>query len=153
VCWCVTNNVEQSFIEFLHHYQQDICEGSGTIQLDVIGKHMIQYAQNMYERGDNFFESSISKTSTCRGAHVLYQDLIADPIGTIQFLYKDFGYEFSEEYKSNIENFLEEDSKKRNAMKGKKKKLHQYSLEEYGLSDSDVDDKFDWYMKKYLSSK
>ena len=81
----------------------------------------------------------------------MYKNLIRDPIGTIEQLYKDFGYEFTDEYKATMEAFMEEDKKKRDAMLGNKEKLHKYTLEEYGLTNSDINDKFAWYTDKYLS--
>ena len=111
---------------------------------------MVTYAKNMYERGDAFFDSMDKSSSYC-GSHVMYKDLIKDPIGTVQKLYTEFGYEFTDAYKSKLEEYLFEDKKKRDATKGTRDKLHQYTLEEYGLSDSDIDTKFDWYMKKYLA--
>ena len=39
------------------HINRDIREGSGIIQLDELGQHMVTYAENMYERGDKFFET------------------------------------------------------------------------------------------------
>ena len=122
---------------------QDICEGSGIVQLDELGQHMVTYAENMYERGDKFLETinNDNNGSYC-WAHVMYKNLICDPIATMEQLYKDFGYEFTDEYKAIMEAFMEEDKKKRDTMQGNKEKLHKYTLEKYGFTNSDIDNKF-----------
>lgn len=130
---------------------QDIGEGSGIIQLDELGQHMLKYADLMFRRGDSFF-SNLEQNSDFRGSHVNYKKLISDPVGTIRTLYKEFDYEFTEEYKRNIESYLAEDKKKRDSLKKDPKgTIHKYTLEEYGLTDKEVDDRFSWYQKKYIN--
>lgn len=131
---------------------QDLCEGSGIIQLDELGQHMLTYADLMYHRGDKFYSTVEKKSDFCR-SNVLYNSLINDPVGTVRSLYNDFGYEFTDEFKTNIEAYLVEDKMKRDLVKGQSKKLHKYTLEEYGLHDSEIDEKFAWYMKKYIPSQ
>jgi len=129
---------------------QDLCEGSGVIQLDELGQHMVTYADDMYKRGDIFFDK-INEKSSFYGSHVLYKKLLSDPIETVRDLYDDFGYEFTDEYKRNIESYLREDKMKRSSMKGRNGgKVNNYTLEEYGLTKSEVDEKFAWYFKKYM---
>lgn len=136
---------------------QDVCEGSGVVQLDELGRHMLTYADEMYQRGERFFgatrenDSSSAQQRQHRGAHVVYEDLVRDPVGTVRDLYRAFGYEFTEEYERNIESYVAEDKKKRDSVKKNQKgKLHKYTLEEYALTEAEVDEKFDWYIKKYI---
>lgn len=134
---------------------QDFAEGSGTIELDALGKQVMKYADKMYTSGDKFFEDvkAGNYPSSCRCSHVMYKNLIKNPVGTVESLYESFGYEFTADYKKAIEDYLEEDRRKRDSLKGKKAVLHGYTAEEYGLTDQEIDETFAWYRSKYFSAK
>lgn len=130
----------------------DVSEGGGIIQLDRLGQQMVTYADLMYHNGDKFFSEVRDEPKFC-SANVFYDSLISDPIRTISSLYDDFGYDFTDKYKRNIEEYLVNDKKKRDSLKGQSKSVHKYSLEEYGLTDAEIDKKFAWYCEKYLPSE
>lgn len=128
---------------------QDAYEG-GTIQLDKTGQNVLGFAKEVVKRGDAFFEKQ--KGKQC--ASVMYTDIIKDPVGTVEKLYKDFGYEFTDEYKEILEKHVEEDRLNREKMKkinGTNKKLHDYSLEMYALTEEDIERDLGWYQKKYMN--
>ena len=62
-----------------------------------------------------------------------YDDLTADPKGTIESIYKRFGIELTEEYSQ----ILQEEAEKSKHYKSS----HHYSLEEMGLSKKDIEQK------------
>ena len=49
----------------------------------------------------------------------MYTDIIKDPVGTIEKLYKELCYNFTDEYKEILEEHVEEDRLHREEMKNK----------------------------------
>lgn len=121
------------------------------IKLDELGRGVLNYANCSMTRGDESF-SKIHKKSNPHTS-VGYTQLIKDPVGTVRQLYSDLGYDFTSEYEAILVNHIEEDKLHREKMKKESggKKLHTYSLEEYGLTKEDIDSKLGWYQKKYLN--
>ncbi|RUS17271.1 P-loop containing nucleoside triphosphate hydrolase protein [Endogone sp. FLAS-F59071] len=69
-----------------------------------------------------------------RGQQVMeleYTDLVNDPIGAVDRIYKQFGYTSSPEMREGMRNWLNENPQ------GKHGK-HEYSLAEWGLSEQDI---------------
>ena len=50
---------------------QDICEGSGIIQLEELGQYMVTYVENMYTRGDIFSKQSTTTAMVLTVKHML----------------------------------------------------------------------------------
>lgn len=79
-------------------------------------------------------------------AHVIYNDLVADSVGIIQSIYKQFGWEYSDEYDQILRKYLDDNLRKREEIKREKsmrlknnkkeeeEKLHTYEPEEFGLT-------------------
>jgi len=82
---------------------------------------------------------------------VKYLELIKNPIEVVKALYKQCDYEFTPEYEKILEEYIAKNKAEREATKKKTggKTMHNYSLEEYGMSKSDVDS-LSWYTEKYL---
>lgn len=132
---------------------QSFVEGSQSINLKKLGAGTLRYAEYMLSRGHNFFENKSANSSYAQ-AHVHYTDMMTDPIETIKKLYQELNFDFTDEYESILVEHISKDKEKRKAqslMKGKKKgtKLHNYSLEEYGLEEEEVEKCLGWYSKKY----
>ena len=72
-------------------------------------------------------------------AHILYTDLVKDPVGVMKGLYEKFGTEFTEATAEGIRKYLNSNPQGKN---GK----HRYTLEEYGVSKESLKVTF----KKYL---
>lgn len=64
---------------------------------------------------------------------ITYDDLVADPKGTIEEIYQRFGIELTEEY----QHILQEEAEKSKQYKSS----HHYSLEEMGLSEKEIEQK------------
>ena len=98
---------------------------------------------------------------------VVYNDLVADPIGTVKKIYAHFGWEFSREYEDILTAFMDKDRQKRDKIKREKSgsfkntsgkhssssskdisnksgkdetadKLHTYLPEEFGLTEKEL---------------
>ena len=83
-------------------------------------------------------------------ADVIFDELVEDPMATVQKVYSHFGWEFSEEYSQILKTFLDDDKKKRSELrkkKGGKSVLHEHSLDFFGLREDDL--KFEKYVKRY----
>ena len=51
---------------------------------------------------------------------VVYNDLVADPIGTVKKIYDHFGWDFSREYENILTDFMDKDRQKRDKVKREK---------------------------------
>jgi hypothetical protein len=78
-------------------------------------------------------------------AHVLFENLTANPIETVKEVYKQFNLEFTSEYEEILKNYLEENRKQREATKlklskpGEKKAvLHEHKPEDFGISSDEL---------------
>ncbi|MCB9100061.1 MAG: sulfotransferase [Anaerolineales bacterium] len=77
-----------------------------------------------------------------RAMHIMYEDLTADPIGTIEQIYDHFGYQMTDEFRANMQDYL---SQNRQHKHGKPR----YSLEEFGLDNAAVDKAFEAYNQTF----
>ncbi len=73
---------------------------------------------------------------------IQYNDLMADPIGTVRHIYDYFNYQWTEGFARRLQQWLPENPKGRHGL------LH-YSLEEYGLSAEDIEHCFSRYRAYY----
>lgn len=84
----------------------------------------------------------ISPKTEERILDISYAKLTSNPIGVIQDIYDHFGYEFTDEYKNLLEEYMV------NNPKGKHGKVS-YSLSDYGLTKEDIQNEFDSYINTY----
>lgn len=85
-------------------------------------------------------------------SHISYNQLIKDPVSVVKSIYKQYNWEFTEEYQKILENYLVEDAKKRDEVKQKKSKdaLHTYAPEEFGLTESRLsDNRYSQYIQNF----
>ena len=89
-------------------------------------------------------------------SHVKYELLVADPVGSIQRLYAEGGWEFTPEYETALVEYVAKNKAERHE---KKKKAsagglagggHEYSLERFGLEAAELSKELKWYVDKYL---
>ncbi len=71
--------------------------------------------------------------------HVLYNDLVKDPIGTVKSIYEQYGWDFTVEYENILKDHLAKDQLKREEAKRLKLQkntavLHHYTPEEFSLT-------------------
>lgn len=88
-------------------------------------------------------------------SHVIFQNLVADPVGTVRQVYKDFGWEVSPEYEVVLQQFLKDNAERRAKIaerKGRSKSepLNIYHPSEYGLTNEQLSEGvFAEYAKQY----
>ena len=73
---------------------------------------------------------------------VKYYELIPEPIKMVQRIYAQLSYEFTDEYRVILEEFLVKDAEYRKNLRKKDDRIPN-TLETYGLSKSIIDEKFD----------
>jgi hypothetical protein len=96
-------------------------------------------------------------------AHVIFENLTAQPIEVVRSIYQQFGWEFTEEYEQILVDYLEKNRKQRAATSEKLKKsklakgktvtadkLHDYKPEDFGLTKKELSEgRFLEYIKRY----
>uniref|UniRef100_A0A7S2FXV9 Uncharacterized protein n=1 Tax=Octactis speculum TaxID=3111310 RepID=A0A7S2FXV9_9STRA len=123
-------------------------ESDNDIQCDVLGKEQLEFWSRCLERADQDLSGDTDSK------HVLFQDLLSNPVQVVKDIYADFGLEYSDAYDKKLHEYLEENEKKR-ASKSftKAKKFHQYTLADYALNQAKIDAKLGWYKEKYLNKE
>lgn len=73
-----------------------------------------------------------------RMTNVLFDDLVRDPIGTVRRIYQRFGYEYSTEMEQRMQQWLTDNPQGKHGQ-------HKYSLEQFGLTATDIQQQFREY--------
>lgn len=82
--------------------------------------------------------------------HVLYNDLIADSIGTVRAIYATNGWEFTQVYEDILKAYLEGNKRDREKMTKKGQALHTYTAEDFGLSNEELSQgPFETYVNRF----
>ena len=108
------------------------------------------------KRCDKVISSLTSETKN-KVVHSKYDTFIKSPIATIENIYKQLGYEFTEEYRGILEDYVEKDKiarqefKKKGIYNKENKKHNKPTLETYGLTEEMINERFSWYYEKYLN--
>jgi hypothetical protein len=74
---------------------------------------------------------------------VNYRDLVADPVGTVEAIYRHFGLPWTPAVRSAVE---AEDAASRS---GHRAPAHKYTLDEFGVSPEEVDERFAEYAERF----
>ncbi len=74
---------------------------------------------------------------------VRYADLVSDPIGVVKGIYAHYGLEVTSELSDSLERYVKENPQHKH---GK----HKYSLEDFGLSASDIQRRFGDYAAEFV---
>ncbi len=93
-------------------------------------------------------------------SHVIYENLVKDPISVVKGIYSQFGWEFTSAYELILLKYLEEDHKKRDAVVLKRRtlghqlqnsnSLHTYNPQEFGLTNHELcSGRFAKYIERY----
>jgi hypothetical protein len=73
---------------------------------------------------------------------VWYDELVADPTGTVRRIYERFGLDSSDAYQTCLATYVQEHPRAKHGS-------HRYSLEDYGMSDSHVRDRLTAYCERF----
>ncbi|ETD33125.1 sulfotransferase [Williamsia sp. D3] len=109
-------------------------EGWSTVFTgELIGKTQLE----LWSRGLHAFNAARSKYNPDQFIDIDFRDFRTDPMGTIETIYRTFGLDLTEDAASAMR-ALDEESKS-----GDRKPVHKYSLEDYGLTEVEVNAAFD----------
>lgn len=95
-----------------------------------------------------YLKKSLEKAATMEKKHpqqlksISYKKLIRDPLTTIRDIYQQFKYPWDHEKEKNISAWLDENPQHKHG-------VHKYTLEDFGLSETDILDQFSSYFDQY----
>ncbi|WP_280417734.1 sulfotransferase family protein [Nocardia carnea] len=90
----------------------------------------------LWSRGMATFSAARRKADPAQFFDVEYEDLVRDPVGTVEKVYSHFGLPFSERTREAVAAVHEQ------SMSGARRPSHRYALADFGLSESEVVAKF-----------
>jgi len=96
---------------------------------------------DLWARGLSLFTAERARHDPARFCDVRYDDLVADPAGTVEAVYRYFGLPLSGAAADAIRSLAAASASSRAAGESG----HRYTLEEFGLSGQDVDERFAAY--------
>ncbi|RVW05946.1 sulfotransferase family protein [Rhodococcus spongiicola] len=108
---------------------------SNKFRGEVIGRSQL----DLWARGLETFTSARTKYDPAQFVDVDYSDFVADPLGTVEGIYSHFSIPLSEQAHSAMEDMHAE------SRSGNRKPAHRYTLEDYGLTPEEVDERFGDY--------
>ncbi|WP_030514766.1 sulfotransferase [Nocardia sp. NRRL WC-3656] len=101
---------------------------SNTFVGETIGRTQLE----LWSRGLREFNSARARYNPDQFLDIQFEDLRADPFGTVEKIYSTFGLDYTEAAR-NAMRALDEESKS-----GDRKPAHKYSLADYGLTEDEV---------------
>jgi hypothetical protein len=120
---------------------QAICS-DGAIPREYLGPAMLQ-GQAVAQKG---FEDWRAAHPEVKIVDIHYKGLVADPVGTAEALYSEFGMVLSAEAKSCMTDFLAVKNRHGQASSGVR---HAYSLADFGLTEDMIEQTFGDYLDSY----
>ncbi len=121
-------NSANSLFHTLHSFQMS----------PYLPKKMVEANLNQMER---LFRDNMEKRKTLHHniCDVDYKELVSDPIGTTKKVYAHFGLEWTNAFEATLNHYMTENPKDKH---GK----HQYSSENFGLTDEAIRERFSEYL-------
>ncbi|HZZ96960.1 MAG TPA: sulfotransferase [Jatrophihabitantaceae bacterium] len=107
----------------------------------VIGRSQL----DLWARGAAGFAEARTRHDPSQFLDVRYDDFVADPVATAVGVYEHFGLPLSDEARAAV---VAADAESRSA---ERRPSHRYALEEFGLTEATVDERFSGYEAAYLS--
>jgi hypothetical protein len=98
----------------------------------------------MLGRGADLFMAARDRHDPSHFYDVAFPDLVRDPVGTVEGVYRHFGLPWSDDVRAAV---AAEDVAGRS---GNRAPSHRYSLADFGLTDAEVDERFAEYTARYL---
>jgi thioester reductase-like protein len=111
---------------------------SGTADKAALGAQQLEFMSRMLTDAARL--RSADPALNRRFLDVSYLDLVADPVGTAEEIYRHFGWTFDEPAGAPMERWHAAQAERRRA-----ERRHQYTLSDYGLTGDRVDDAFAGY--------
>lgn len=111
------------------------CEGWSTLYSGAeVGKAQL----DLWTRGLSTFMADRERHDPAQFVDVYYEDFVADPMAVVEAIYERLGARLPEEARSAMTALHTESTS------GAAKPSHRYSLEDFGLTPSLVDERFAW---------
>jgi hypothetical protein len=104
----------------------------GRDQLDLLG------------RGADRFMAARARHDDAHFYDVAYDDLVHDPVGTVEAIYRHFGLPWTDEVSAAVS---AADAASRS---GRRAPSHRYSLADFGITESEVDERFADYPARFI---
>lgn len=108
---------------------------SNKFRGEVIGRSQL----DLWARGLEDFTAARAKYDPAQFIDVDYTDFVGDPLGTVEKIYSHFSIPMTEQAHRAMEAMHSE------SRSGSRKPAHRYTLEEYGLTTAEVDERFGDY--------
>jgi hypothetical protein len=107
---------------------------------DTIGHDQL----DLLDRGAHLFMAAREHHDPAHFFDVAYPDLVGDPVGTVEAVYRHFDLPWTDAVREAV---VAEDVAGRS---GPRTPAHRYSLEDFGLTEAEVDKRFADYAARYL---
>lgn len=115
-------------------------EGSSTVFRDsVIGRDQLE----LWSRGARRFMDDRARYDQARFADVRYEDLVADPLGTVEAVYDHFGLTLTDDARAAMVTANSESTG------AGRQPAHSYALSEFGVTGDAVDEYFRDYIRAH----
>ena len=120
-----------------------------TIDKAALGKAVCEYTKLSLEKALDTINKLGKKFKII---HVKYIETVKKPFEVCRNVVESAGLEYSAKYVEKLDTYTKKNQEIREKLKAKKgggEKLHEYSLEEYGLSQANVGEMFKSYIEGY----
>lgn len=122
-----------------------IALGRAVLSDQVDQQQIGKIALNRWSRAINRVLEIRRKNPALKIIDVHYGDFIKDPVNAVRTIYRQLDYDFSSELEENLNQYI---AKSRKSGRGQK---NRYSLQQFGLEESEVRDSFENYYQ-FLAS-
>ncbi|ONM48934.1 sulfotransferase family protein [Nocardia donostiensis] len=99
---------------------------------------------DLWSRGARTFLADRRRHDQAQFCDVYYNDFVADPIGTVESIYRHFDLPFTEDTRTAMTALHSESAS------GAARPAHRYTLEDFGLTTEEVNAEFDPYLDVYF---
>eukprot|EP01038_Epipyxis_sp_PR26KG_P006845 gene6845-9372_t len=119
-----------------------------SIDRSLLGKHVMNYTVLSLRKAEETFKKLGNKFKVI---HIRYADNVKDSKNICKRIFENAGIEYSQNYEQKLDNYLKESNEKRKKLKKSNKSdvVHDYKLEDYGLTKELVSQVFHDYINKY----
>jgi hypothetical protein len=112
---------------------------------EVVSQGCLNFAKN----GTNMALEALESTGV-EHQHVMYDRLVENPKETVRSLYEQFNLDFSQEFEDALDAYLDENAKQRQKLKQGKSVLHNYTAEEFGLTNAQIEEEMSDYIERFF---
>jgi len=103
------------------------------IDVQEMGRRLLEKTGDILNNAAKSIDNSHLKCG-----HVIYNEMVKDPISTVKGIYAQMGWNFSDQFNRNLVDYLDANAKKRAKQSHGKESLHHYTPELYGISENDL---------------